>query len=60
VWAGARHGGVLLKTFMYPAAGELDCRYEVLCVCQGCIHEISFSEFGHYIIEELLRYYTFE
>jgi glutamine synthetase adenylyltransferase len=46
-----KQGIVVLKSFINDNQANFEARYEILGACQNCVHEIAFTEFGHYIVE---------
>lgn len=44
---------------MSYSANNQDNRYAILAACQQCLNQIAFTEFGHYIVEEMFLSYNY-
>ena len=54
-----KHGIVVLKALLKTNATQEMYRYWILESCQNNFEELAFSEFGHYLIEELFEVYSY-
>ena len=53
-----KHGVVVIKTLIKKRSAKKELRYEILGSLQNCFEELAFSEYGHYLIEELFLYFN--
>lgn len=54
-----RQGIVVLKALMGWSADKQAIRYSILFSCQQCFYHISYTEYGHYIVQEMFNHYHY-